>query len=80
VQRQLEDVGEMVDELEVPDRWYLAIVCNLAAELGREIKEVQEIIIPRLDLDADKYLKDAWTGETDESEVYLRPNISPYTR
>lgn len=80
VQRQLQDVGEMTDELEVPDRWYLAIVCNLAAELGREIKEVDEVIIPRLDLDAEKYLTDAWTGETDESETYLRPNISPYTR
>ena len=80
VQRQLQDVGAMTDELEVPDRWYLAIVCNLASELGREIKEVEEIIIPRLDLDAEKYLTDAWTGETDESEVYLRPNISPYTR
>jgi hypothetical protein len=80
VQRQLQDVGAMVDELEVPDRWYLAIVCNLASELGREIKEVDEVIIPRLDLDAEKYLKDAWTGETDESETYLRPNISPYTR
>jgi hypothetical protein len=48
--------------------------------MGREIKEVDEIIIPRLDLDAKTYLDDAWTGETDESEVYLRPNISPYTR
>ena len=80
IQRQMQDVGEMTDELEVPDRWYLAIVCNLAAQMGREIKEVQEIIIPRLDLDAETYLKDAWTGETDESEAYLRPNISPYTR
>ncbi len=80
VQRQLQDVGAMTDELEVPDRWYLAIVCNLAAELGREIKEVDEVIVPRLDLDAGKYLADAWTGETDESETYLRPNISPYTR
>ena len=80
VQRQLQDVGEMVDELEVPDRWYLAIVCNLAAQMGREIKEVDETIIPRLDLDAKTYLDDAWTGETDEAEVYLRPNISPYTR
>jgi hypothetical protein len=80
VQRQLQDVGVMTDELEVPDRWYLAIVCNLAAQMGREIKEVDEIIIPRLDLDAKTYLDDAWTGETDESEVYLRPNISPYTR
>jgi len=80
VQRQVQDVGAMTDELEVPDRWYLAIVCNLAAQLGREIKEVDEVIIPRLDLDAKTYLDDAWTGETDESEVYLRPNISPYTR
>lgn len=80
VQRQLQDVGAMTDELEVPDRWYLAIVCNLAAELGRELREVDEVIVPRLDLDAEKYLTDAWTGETDESEVYLRPNISPYTR
>ncbi len=80
VQRQLQDVGAMTDELEVPDRWYLAIVCNLAAQMGREIKEVDEVIIPRLDLDAKHYLDDAWTGETDESEVYLRPNIAPYTR
>ncbi len=80
VQRQVQDVGAMTDELEVPDRWYLAIVCNLAAQLGREIKEVKEEILPRLDLDAKTYLDDAWTGETDESEVYLRPNIAPYTR
>lgn len=80
VQRQLQDVGAMTDELEVPDRWYLAMVCNLAAQLGRELKEVDETIIPRLDLDAKTYLDDAWTGETDEAEVYLRPNIAPYTR
>lgn len=80
VQRQLQDVGAMTDELEVPDRWYLAIVCNLASHLGREIKEVQEELVPRLDMDAKYYLDDAWTGETDEADVYLRPNISPYTR
>ena len=80
IQRQLQDVGRMTDELEVPDRWYLAIVCNLAAQLGREIKEVDEALLPRLDADADKYLSDAWGGETDESEAYLRPNISYYTR
>lgn len=80
IQRQLQDVGSMTQELEVPDRWYLAIVCNLAAQLGREIKEVDDAIIPRLDLDADKFYNDAWGGETDESEAYLRPNISYYTR
>lgn len=80
VQRQMQDVGAMTDELEVPDRWYLAIVCNLAAHLGREIKEVNEALIPRLNADAEFYLNDAWTGEGDGSDTYLRPNISPYTR
>jgi len=80
VQRQIQDVGEMTDEMEVPDRWYLAIVCVLASHLGREIKEVNEALIPRLDADATTYLNDAWTGEGDGADTFLRPNISPYTR
>jgi len=77
---QIEDVGALTDELEVPDRWYLAIVCALAAHLGREIKEVREELLPRLDADMRHYMTDAWTGETDQSDVFLRANISPYTR
>ena len=80
VQRQIEDVGTMTQELEVPDRWYLAIVTSLAAQLGREIKEVDVALIPVLDADADKWLGDAWEGEGDGSDTYWRPNISPYTR
>jgi hypothetical protein len=80
IQRQLQDVGALSDELEVPDRWYLAIICELARQLSREIKEVDVTKLPFIDTDAEKYLKDAWDGETDESEAYLRPNIAPYTR
>jgi hypothetical protein len=80
IQRQLQDVGALTDELEVPDRWYLAIICELARQLSREIKEVDVSQLPFIDIDAEKYLKDAWDGETDESEAYLRPNIAPYTR
>lgn len=80
VQRQMQDVGSMTQELEVPDRWYLAIVCVLAAQMGREIKEVDEALIPRLDMDAKMYLDDAWAGEGDGSDTYWRPNIRPYTR
>ena len=80
VQRQMQDVGALTDELEVPDRWYLAIVCSLASHLGREIKEVREELIPRLDADMGTYMNDAWTGEGDGSDTFWRPNISPYTR
>ena len=80
VQTQMQDVGALTDELEVPDRWYLAIVCELARQLSREIKEVDLQLIPNVDTDADRYLHDAWTGEADASEAYIRPNIAPYTR
>lgn len=80
VHSQMQDVGALTEELEVPDRWYLAIVCNLAAQLGREIKEVNEQLIQRLDQDAVFYLNDAWAGEGDGSDTFWRPNISPYTR
>lgn len=80
VQRQIQDVGTMQQELEVPDRWYQAIESNLASQLGRKIKEVNRALLPDLDKEAAKWLQDAWTGETDGSDAFLRPNISPYTR
>lgn len=80
VQRYMDDVGSLTQELEVPQRWYMAIVCNLAAELGREIKEVDPNLIPQLDRDNAKYMNDAWTGESEGSDIFWRPNISPYTK
>lgn len=80
VHGQIQDVGSMTDELEVPDRWYMAIESNLAKQLARKIKEVKIELIPQIDIDARDALNDAWTGEGDGSDTFLRPNISPYTR
>ncbi len=80
IQRQMQDVGTLTQELEVPDRWYLAIVCQLSKQLAREIKEVDPAMIPIIDRDAQEYLDDAWAGEGDGSDIFWRPNISPYTR
>lgn len=80
VQRQVQDVGAMTDEMEIPDRWYMAIEAQLAKQLSRKIKEVNVALIPQIDIDAKEALDDAWTGEGDGSDTFLRPNISPYTR
>jgi hypothetical protein len=80
VQRQMQDVGSMIQEVEVPDRWYLAIVTTLAKHCSREIKEVDRALIPQIDADAIEELNKAWDGETDSSDTFWRPNISPYTR
>lgn len=80
VKRQIQDVGSMQQELEVPQRWYKAIIADLAKDLVREIPEADISRLPILDADATKELKDAWTGEDDGAPVYLAPKISVYTR
>lgn len=77
--RQIQDVGTMQMELEFPQRWYLAIVLQLAKHLCKEIKEVQPEIIPIVEADAAWELKRAWDGESDGSDAFFRPNIRPYT-
>lgn len=80
VQRYIQDVGTMVQEVEVPQRWYLAIICELARQLAYEIKEVPAELIPTLTEEANKQLAIAWDSESDSSSTFLRVKISPYTR
>ncbi len=78
--RYVQDVGSMTQEIEVPQRWYRAIVLVLAKGLSSEIPEVKPEIRMDVAIEADERLREAWDGETDSSPVYLRPNIGPYTR
>lgn len=80
IQRYIQDVGTLTQEIEVPQRWYKSIVANLAEQLGREIKEVDMALIPILEADARMAQNNAWDGESDNSDAFFRPNISPYTR
>lgn len=80
VKRQIQDVGTMVQEIEVPQRWYKAIVCDLAKDVVMEIPEADIQRKPLLDQEAERELSRAWTGEDDGSVVRLAPKISPYTR
>lgn len=80
VKRHIQDVGSMSQIIEVPQRWYLAIVNVLAAELCLEVPETPPdryaIVAPI----AQQSLAEAWDGETDSSPVQLRVNIGPYTK
>lgn len=78
--RHIMDVGSLTQELEVPQRWYDAIVAGLAARLGRELIAVDPAIIPQLDSDAAKALYSAQMEERDNSPVMIAPNIAMYSR
>ena len=79
-QRQIMDVGTMTQEIEVPQRWYEAIVAGLAAKLALEIAEADPQLIPMLDAKAATALTIAQTEERDNSPIRMAPNISAYTR
>jgi len=80
VQRYIMDVGTMTQELEVPQRWYEAVVAMLAAKLALEIAEVDPSMIPLLDQKAQQALYTAQAEERDNSPMMMAPNISMYTR
>lgn len=80
VQRYIMDVGTMTQEIEVPQRWYEAIVSMLAAKMALELTEVDVNLIPLLDSKAERALYVAQAEERDNSPMMIAPNIAMYTR
>jgi hypothetical protein len=78
--RYLMDVGTLTQTLDIPQRWYEAIVWALASKLCMEVQEVDVNIVPAIQTAADRALASAWIGEEDSSPVFFRLNLSPYTR
>lgn len=78
-QRHIMDVGTLVQEIEVPQRWYDAIVWCLADRLCAEIIEVDPALMAPVASRAQMALSEAWTSEGDESPFMLAPDISGYT-
>ena len=78
--RQIMDVGSLTQEIEVPQRWYEAIVASLARKLVRELPDADMSLVPLLDGDAREALAFAQNEERDNSPLTMLPNISAYTR
>jgi hypothetical protein len=79
VQRYIEDVGELTDTLEIPQRWFLAIIAELARQLNFQIPEAKGDP-NELAIEATNQINLAWGSETDSSPTYLRPRLWNYTR
>ena len=78
--RYIMDVGTLTQEIEVPQRWYEAIVALLAAKLALELVEADPQLIPLLDGKAAQALATAQAEERDNSPIYFSPNIAMYTK
>lgn len=78
--RHIMDVGSLTQEIEVPQRWYEALVAGLAAKLVYEISEADMNVASILEGKATQALYKARAEERDNSRVNMTPNISAYTR
>ena len=78
--RQIMDVGDLTDELEVPQRWYEATIMMLSHRMSLELPGIPMDRIGYLEGQATKFLTEAEQEERDRSPLYLQPNISVYTR
>ena len=78
--KQIMDVGDLTDELQIPQRWYMAVVNMLAHQMSLELPQIDMARIQYLEQQAEKYLALAEVEERDKSPIYFAPNISVYTR
>ncbi len=77
--RHIMDVGDMTQEIEVPQRWYDAVVAGLAARLVVELPEADPQMIPILTTAAQTALIIAQGEERDNSTKRIAPDFSAYT-
>jgi hypothetical protein len=80
VHRQVQDVGQLSGEIEIPQRWYLAIQNMLAHQMAMELPNIDASRIAYCEQQADKFWAQAEQEERDKSPIYYAPNISYYTR
>lgn len=78
-QRYIQDVGTLTQSLEIPQRWILAVIAELARLLNIHIPEAKGDP-NQLALEAKAQLDIAWASETDGAPTYLRPRLWNYTR
>jgi hypothetical protein len=78
--KQIMDVGSLTDELEIPQRWFMAVQSMLAHQMSQEIPGVGVDRITYLEGQAEKYLNIAEQEERDKSPIYFAPAIGVYTR
>lgn len=78
--RHVQDVGALSGEIEIPQRWYLAVQSMLAHQMSIELPQVPLDRVGYLEKLAVQYYNEAEQEERDKSPIYLAPNISVYTR
>jgi hypothetical protein len=78
--RQIQDIGNLRNQIEVPNRWLEPIIWQLARRLCFEVPEVDPNRIQMVKDESDKYLLEGEMNESDHLPIFVTPQIRGYTR
>lgn len=77
--RQIQDVGSLTQQLDIPQRWLEGIIWHAAARIGSELPGVDSTRLKMAFEMAEKYTFEAEWEETDGSAIVINPGIGAYT-
>lgn len=80
VHRQIQDVGTMVQTLEIPSRWIESVIWQLALRLAFELPDVPGDVISAVTAMSQQFLLEVEDEEADGAPLYITPSIRGYTR
>ena len=80
IEKQIQDVGDLSNELYLPNRWIAAVQKLLSHQMSLQLPGIDMGRIQYLDGQANYWLAQAEAEERDKSPVMLTPNVSYYTR
>ena len=80
IEKQLQDVGSLSNELYVPNRWIAAVQKMLSHQMALQLPGVDLNRIQYLEQQANNWLAQAESEERDRSPILYTPAISYYTR
>lgn len=78
--RQIQDVGTLTQEMDIPGRWYEGIIWQLALRVAFEAPDVDPARLQVIVQMAQQYLLEAEYDETDGAPISISPGIGVYTR
>lgn len=78
--RQIQDIGTLTEQIEIPARWYEAITWHLALRLCFEIPGIDAARRGEVSQMAQGMTIEVEGGETDNAPTFFAPNIRCYTR
>jgi hypothetical protein len=80
VEKQMQDVGSLTNQIYVPDRWINSVQKQLSHSMSLQLPGIDIVRIQYLEAQANKAFLQASEEDRDKSPIYFQPNYSYYTR